>query len=196
MFRRANIKLVIYEIEGIPAISHVNPHVPVPCIIPRPCAVRAPAFGLHRLDNFPNTLPIYMRTRAPTGFTCVTSHVRPREHRMRQFFFPPRPTPFPSAPPSLIILNFPLPWRPARIFIFGTRESPFSHSRLQRVLPLFSESFYSPGKLLFLAPIAACARVGYLRRDVPSVHRSRTQVPTQQRLSYFIGAAARKVSVA
>lgn len=80
MFRRANIKLMIYEIEGIPAISRVNPHVPTPCIIPpRPCPPCTRSH--HRLNNFPNTVSIYMRAQTsslPLLFPCVrTFYVRP-----------------------------------------------------------------------------------------------------------------------
>lgn len=71
---------MIYEIEGIPAISRVNPHVPTPCIIPPrpypPCTR-----SHHRLNNFPNTVSIYMRAQTsslPLLFPCVrTFYVRP-----------------------------------------------------------------------------------------------------------------------
>lgn len=71
---------MIYEIEGIPAISRVNPHVPTPCIIPpRPCPPCTRSH--HRLNNFPNTVSIYMRAQTsslPLLFPCVrTFYVRP-----------------------------------------------------------------------------------------------------------------------
>ena len=100
MFRRANIKLVIYEIEGIPAISHVNPHVPVPCIIPpNRATVRALALSSASTDSttFLTPFPFTCAHASPSHPLPLSSplvscgshfYVRPREPRDAPIFSP------------------------------------------------------------------------------------------------------------
>lgn len=134
---------MIYEIEGIPAISRVNPHVPTPCIIP-PCTDRPH----HRLNNFPNTVSIYIRVQTPPP--CVTFYARSCGATDAPIF---SVTCFLSLSfrPSLstLSLHFPFRWTVARISISRHSNSTLFFS--SRLLPIFyfffpSLSFFSTKK--------------------------------------------------
>lgn len=90
MFWRANIKLIIYEIEEIPAISHRNPHVQSPCISPvhqaavfyrrntPPLLSRAPLRPNHphRFFNNPSNTVLHLHTYYFSGMSrmCCISY--------------------------------------------------------------------------------------------------------------------------
>lgn len=125
---------MIYEIEGIPAISRVNPHVPTPCIIP-PCTDRPH----HRLNNFPNTVSIYIRVQTPPP--CVTFYARSCGATDAPIF---SVTCFLSLSfrPSLstLSLHFPFRWTVARISISRHSNSTLFFS--SRLLPIFYFFFF------------------------------------------------------
>lgn len=158
MFRRANIKLMIYEIEGIPAISRVNPHVPTPCIIP-PCTDRPH----HRLNNFPNTVSIYIRVQTPPP--CVTFYARSCGATDAPIF---SVTCFLSLSfrPSLstLSLHFPFRWTVARISISRHSNSTLFFS--SRLLPIFYFFFPPLSFFLFHKKINRGRRIS--RKPLPS----------------------------
>lgn len=136
------LKLMIYEIEGIPAISRVNPHVPTPCIIPpRPCPPCTRSH--HRLNNFPNTVSIYMRAQTSSlpfpllslrsNILCSPMRCNGCANFFRDLFFITIPA---------VSLHFPFRWTVARISISRHSNSTLFFS--SRLLPIFyfSLSFY------------------------------------------------------
>lgn len=133
---------MIYEIEGIPAISRVNPHVPTPCIIPpRPCPPCTRSH--HRLNNFPNTVSIYMRAQTSSlpfpllslrsNILCSPMRCNGCANFFRDLFFITIPA---------VSLHFPFRWTVARISISRHSNSTLFFS--SRLLPIFyfSLSFY------------------------------------------------------
>lgn len=144
MFRRANIKLMIYEIEGIPAISRVNPHVPTPCIIPpRPCPPCTRSH--HRLNNFPNTVSIYMRSNflpSPplslrSNILCSPMRCNGCANFFRDLFFITIPA---------VSLHFPFRWTVARISISRHSNSLRFSSRHDCFQSSISLSLFFPQK--------------------------------------------------
>lgn len=136
---------MIYEIEGIPAISRVNPHVPTPCIIPpRPCPPCTRSH--HRLNNFPNTVSIYMRAQTSSlpfpllslrsNILCSPMRCNGCANFFRDLFFITIPA---------VSLHFPFRWTVARISIsrhsnslrFSSRHDCFQSS-ISLSLSIFS----------------------------------------------------------
>lgn len=138
---------MIYEIEGIPAISRVNPHVPTPCIIPpRPCPPCTRSH--HRLNNFPNTVSIYMRAQTSSlpfpllslrsNILCSPMRCNGCANFFRDLFFITIPA---------VSLHFPFRWTVARISISRHSNSTLFFS--SRLLPIFyfSLSIFSTKKI-------------------------------------------------